>query len=204
MRRKPFRALMLAAAMTVCRPAAAWLIYPDRDAPARTVVEIERPYGDLVAFATLPHPFDRIVRPAGGPKPLLFRWRYSREAVGSAVLEVGAEGRGKIEFEFLARELIDGQRLGAAAVLVARNGTPLHTFYARADTMGGVFDDGTRVFRVSLTVERPPGWWADIGAIDFFYMTYHPMQKLDDAGVWAAMRRAVGNFTKGQGTEQRG
>ena len=49
---------------------------------------------------------------------------------------------------------MDGQRLGAAAVLVARDGTPLHTFYARADTLGGVFDDGTKFHSVKLALER--------------------------------------------------
>ena len=35
-------------------------------------------------------------------------------------------------------------------------------------------------------------------------MTYHPMQKLDDADIQSAMRRAVRRFTRGQGTEQWG
>ena len=86
----------------------------------------------------------------------------------------------------------------------ASDGTPLHTFYARADTLGGVFDDGTKFHRVRLALERPPEWWGKVDAIVFFNMTYHPIQKLDDDGVWAAMQRAVWHFTNGQGTEQRG
>ena len=117
---------------------------------------------------------------------------------------MGEDGQGHIEFEFVARKLIDGQRLGAAAVLVASDGTPLHTFYARADTLGGLFDDGTKFHRVRLDLERKPEWWGKVDAIVFFNMSYHPIQKLDDAGVWAAMQRAVWHFTKGQGTEQRG
>ncbi len=140
-------ATMLAAAITASGPADAWLVYPDRDDPARVIVEIERPYGDVVPFANLPPPFN-VMHSGDGPASLLFRWPYEREAIGSAFLDVGEDGQGAIEFEFVARKLIDGQRLGAAAVLVAKDGTPLHTFYARADTLGGVFDDGTKFHRV--------------------------------------------------------
>jgi hypothetical protein len=204
MRVRLLHAMVLAAALTASRPAGAWLVYPDRDDPDRMVVEIERPYGDVIPFANLPPPFNKVIRSGEGPASLLFRWPYQREAVGSAFLDVDEDGQGHIEFEFFARQLVDGQRLGAAAVLVAGDGTPLHTFYARADTLGGVFDDGTKFHRVRLAVERPPQWWRKVDAIVFFNMSYHPIQKLDDDGVWAAMQRAVWHFTKGQGTEQRG
>lgn len=197
-------AIVLAAAITASGPAGAWLVYPDRDDPARVIVEIERPYGDVVPFANLPAPFNRIIQGGEGPASLLFRWPYQREAIGSAFLDVDQNGQGHIEFEFFARKLVDGQRLGAAAVLIASDGTALHTFYARADTLGGVFDDGTKFHRVRLAIERPREWWLKVDAIVFFNMTYHPIQKLDDEGVWAAMQRAVWHFTKGQGTEQRG
>jgi hypothetical protein len=204
MRVSLLHAIALAAALAASRPAAAWLIYPDRDDPARVIVEIERPYGDRVPFADLPSPFNTVVHGGEGPASLLFRWPYEREAIGSAFLDVDETGQGHIEFEFFARKLVDGQRLGAAAVLVAKDGTALHTFYARADTLGGVFDDGTKFHRVRLAVQRPPEWWRKVDGIVFFNMTYHPIQKLDDEGVWAAMQRAVWHVTNGQGTEQRG
>jgi hypothetical protein len=196
-------ATMLAAALPAGGPAGAWLLYPDRDDPSRWIVEIEQPYGDVVALGSLPKPFSTIVQPDGEAEPLLYRWRYGRQAVGSAVLTVNREGRGTIEFAFFARDLIDGQRLGAAAVLVAEDGTPLHTFYARADSSEGRFADGTAYHRVHLTLDRARHWWQAVDAIAFFNMTYHPLQKLDDEQVWAAMRHAVRRFTKGQGTEQR-
>ena len=204
MRRCLLQAMVLAAALTASGPAGAWLVYPDRDNPDRMVVEIERPYGDIVHFSNLPAPFNKVIHSGEGPASLLFRWPYDRQAVGSAFLDVDEDGQGHIEFEFFARQLVDGQRLGAAAVLVDSSGTALHTFYARADTLGGVFDDGTKFHRVRLAVERPLEWWRKVDAIVFFNMSYHPVQKLDDEGVWAAMRRAVAHFTRGQGTEQRG
>ena len=139
MRSSLLHAMALAAAVTFSGPAGAWLIYPDRDDPDRLIVEIERPYGDRVPFGSLPPPFNRLVRGRAGAQSLVFRWPYEREAIGSAFLDVDQSGVGHIAFEFVARKLVDGQRLGAAAVLVAKDGTPLHTFYARADTLGGVF-----------------------------------------------------------------
>jgi hypothetical protein len=204
MRVSLLHAIALAAALIASSPAGAWLLYPDRDDPARLVVEIERPYGDVVPFGSLPPPFNMLVRGKAGSQSLLFRWPYGREAIGSASLTVDETGLGSIEFEFVARQLVDGQRLGAAAVLVGKDGTPLHTFYARADTLGGVFDDGTKFHSVRLVIERPLEWWRKVDSIVFFNMSYHPIQKLDDQGVWAAMQRAVWHYTKGQGTEQRG
>ena len=190
------------AATMAGQPAGAWLIYPDRDDPSRMIVEIEKPYGDLVPFASLPGRFDTAVQTVQGPETLSYRWRYREAADGMAFLRVDEDGTGTIEFEFRARELVDGQRLGAAAVLVAGDGTPLHTFYARTGT--GSFGNEAKTHRVELSIDRPPDWWRRVTGIAFFYMIYHPLQKLDDDGVWQAMRRAVGHFTKGQGTEQRG
>ena len=97
-------------------------------------MEIEEAYGDLVPFAALPAPFNTAVQTAQGPETLSYRWRYEDEADGLAFLRVDEDGRGIFNFEFQARELIEGRRLGAAAVLVAADGSPLHTFYARTET----------------------------------------------------------------------
>lgn len=200
--RNMIRIMAFAATGAASDPAGAWLIYPDRDDPARLIVEIERPYGDLVPFASLPGRFDTAVQTARGPEVLSYRWRYGKAADGLAFVQVDEDGRGTITFEFRGSELIDGQRLGAAAVLVAEDGTPLHTFYARTEV--GSFAGGAQSHSVRLAIDRPPDWWRRLTGIAFFYMSYHPLQKLDDEGIWQAMRRAVGRFTDGQGTEQKG
>jgi len=197
-------ALTLAALLAAAEPVRAWLLYPDSDDPDRMIVEIERSYGDLVAFRSLPPPFNTVVQSVQGPETFSYLWRYGKDAKGMAFLRVDEDGRGEIEFEFSVRERLEDRRFGAAAVLVAEGGTPLHTFYARADLAEGSFPDGTLRHGVRLSVERPPAWWRNVDAVVFFYMSYYPMQKLDDAGVWRAMRRAVGHFSRGQGTEQRG
>jgi hypothetical protein len=204
MRRAMLWATIMAAALTAGGSARAWLIYTDRDDPSQWVVEIDRPYGEVVALGSLPPPFNTLVQPPGEPQPPIFRWRYGREARGMAIFAADKGGRARIGFEFILREPIEGQRLGAAAVLISGDGTPLHTFYARADTVGGTFAGGARHRHVSLALERPPDWWRGVGSIAFFAMRYYPQQELDDADVWEAMRRAVRNFTKGKGTEQRG
>jgi hypothetical protein len=185
-------------------PAWAWLLYPDQNDPRHMIVEVERPTGDLVALAGLPPPFDTVMGNAGGPEQLTFRWRYGREAVGAGQLLVDDEGRGELRFDFAARPELDDRRFGAAAVLVGKHGLPLHTFYARADFSGGAFPGRTSRHSVTLAIDRPLDWWRGVEAIAFFSMTYYPLQKLDDEGVWRAMRRVVGRFSKGQGTEQRG
>lgn len=204
MRRAMLWAMSMAAALAAGGPASAWLIYPDRDEPLRWVVEIERPYGDVVALGSLPPPFNTLVRSSGGQAPPIFRWLYGRDAEGLAILSVDEDGQGRIGFEFILREPIEGQRLGAAAVLIDGSGTPLHSFYARADTVDGTFPAGARHRHVSLDLRRAPDWWRSVQAIAFFSMRYHPQQELDDEEVWQAMRRAVWKLTKGQGTEQRG
>ena len=204
MRRIHLQAIAVAAVLAASAPAYAWLIYTDRDDPSQWVVEIEQPFGDVVSLRSLPHPFNKVVQPAPLTEPLLYRWRYGREAEGMAYLDVDGSGRGRMEFEFIVREPINGQRLGAAAVLVAKDGTPLHTFYARADTVGDAFAGGARHHHVSMMLERAPEWWGKVDAIAFFNMRYYRQKALSDDEVWAAMRRAVANFSKGQGTEQRG
>lgn len=181
--------------------ARAWLLYTDRDDPARWIVEIEQTYGDVVALTSLPPPLNTLVRQAGAPPVPVFRWRYGREAAGEAVLVIDEHGRGKIDFTFELRQPLDGQRLGAAVVLVAGDGTPLHTFYARTGMMEDAVAAGAQ-HRVGLALERTPSWWRGVSSLAFFSMRYYPQQELDDAEVQEAMRRAVGNFTKGRGSEQ--
>lgn len=185
-------------------PAGAWLLYPDKDDPRHMIVEVERSTGDLVPLAALPPPLGTVTGSSGGPGKLTFRWRYGREAEGAGELLVDGHGRGEMRFDFAARPELDDRRFGAAAVLVGKQGIPLHTFYARADLSRGLFPDHTLRHSVTLRVARPLAWWKGVEAIAFFNMTYYPLQKLDDEAVWRAMRRAVGRFSKGQGSEQRG
>lgn len=192
------------ATVIVAGPARAWLLYPDKADPRHMIVEVERPAGDLVPLAALPPPFDTVMGHSGSPNKLTFRWRYGREAEGAGELLVDGDGRGEMRFDFAARPEMDDRRFGAAAVLVGKQDTPLHTFYVRADLFRGTFSDSTLRHAVTLTMDRPLEWWEGVEAIAFFSMTYYPLQKLDDEGVWRAMRRAVGRFSKGQGTEQRG
>ena len=203
MRRATLFAIALAAAMPAGTSAGAWFLYPDRQDPEKWIVEIEKPYGDVVPLRLLPVAINAPARPATGQPPLLFRWRYGREAEGSAFLALDDSGRGSIEFEFFVREPIDGQRLGAAAVLVAGDGSPLHTFLAQTEAVGVGFEGGMKRQRIRLSLDRSPDWWRNVGAIAFFTMRYYPQQELDDTEVSAAMRRAVENFTQGRGSEQR-
>ncbi len=200
----PLSALAAVAVFVATEPAAAWLLYPDRDNPHHMIVEVEKATGDLVPLRSLPPPFNTVIQSMQGPDAFTFRWRYGKEAEGSAFLRVDEDGQGTIQFDFSARDELDERRFGAAAVLVSEDGMPLHTFYARADLKDGTFGRDGLHHRVSLDVERPPLWWRKVAAINFFSMTYYPLQKLDDEGIWRAMRQAVGNFSKGRGTEQRG
>lgn len=189
------------AAALAAEPAGAWLVYPDRDDPGRLIVEIEEPTGETIPFAALPAPFDTAVQTLQGPDALSYRWRYEREAEGMASLRVDEEGTATMSFAFTSLDMIEGRRLGAAAVLVSEGGAPLHTFYAT--TGADAFADG-KVRRVVLVAQRPPGWWRGVAALSILYMTYHPIRKLDEDEVRQAMRRAVERFTGGRGTEQWG
>lgn len=200
MRRVILCAIVLAAAMSAGKPVGAWLLYPDREDPEKWIAEIEKPYGDVVALRSLP--LNPLTRSTARQKPLSFRWHYDRAAEGRAFLAIDDNGRGSIEFEFLVREPIDGQRLGAAAVLVAGDGTPLHTFLALTDAVGVGFEGGAKHQHIRLSLDRPPNWWGNVGAIAFLTMRYYPQQELDDTEARAAMRRAVQNFTQGRGSEQ--
>lgn len=185
-------------------PAFAFMVYPDRDNPDNLIVLIERPYGDLVEFRMLPKPHDDLVQSKQGPDTFSYRWQYARAPQqGMAFLTVDEDGFGTMHFEFWGEKLADGDTLAAAAVLVDRDGRPLHSFYAKADYDAVAISNGETHRQVRLSVERPPGWWQEVGGITFFYMKYFAQQRPDEAGVWDSMRRAVEIVTRGQGTAQR-
>lgn len=206
MRRAFSLAILMAAVLAgASQPARAWLIYPDRDRPERLIVEIERGYGDVLTLSSFPPPFNSALQMVQGPDRFSFRWSYDRKAQGLAFLRVDGDGRGAMEFRFIDRDFDADGRLGAAVVLVGKDGTPLHTFYARSDLKRRTGPRGSGAFSaVRLDLARPPAWWRDVDRMAFFFMTYHPIQKLDQEGVWRAMRNAVERFTKGEGSEQRG
>jgi hypothetical protein len=181
----------------------AYMLVPDRHDPRNLIVAIEKATGDQVNFATLPPPFNTAMQSAQGPDRFSFRWKYAAGQQGLAYLNVDRRGRGALVFEFSNTEMVDGDCFGAAAVLISKGGRPLHTFYARADVRGKSFAGETDMQRIRLAIERPPGWWEDVGAISFHYMKYARHQELDDAEMWQAMRSVVELFTKGEGSEQR-
>lgn len=194
---------VLTAALAAGEPAAAYTIVPADEEPGRIVVVIERDYGDVVPLRALPSPYDGIVQDSQGPDGLSFRWRQFRSTEqGMAYIHVSPEGAGDMRFEFYGEPLADGDTLGAAAVLVGPDGEAMHTFMARADVEGENFAGGGNLHRVRMEIERPANWWARVEAIAFFYMKYYRVQAPDHEGVWQAMQRAVGRFTKGKGTVQ--
>ena len=203
---------MRALAMTVAGlipaliPAAqslAYMVYPDRNDPQNLILLIERGTGELVKFASLPPPFNVARQSAQGPDRFSFRWRYAPGQFGLAYLNVDERGQGVLTVEFINARMVDGDSFGAAAVLVSKDGRPLHTFYARADVRDGAFEGEKHKQLTRLAIERPLDWWRDVGAISFFYMKYAKYQRLDDAAIWRAMRSVVQIFTKGEGSEQR-
>lgn len=192
-------AIALPALLAAVGTAAAFMIYPDRDNPSNLVVLIERAYGDLVEFRMLPKPYDTAVQAAQGPDSFSFRWKYAREPQhGMAFLTVDEDGLGAVQFEFWGEGLKSGDTLAAAAVLVDKDGKPLHAFYAKGDFVGVSFADGRGRHQVRLFVERGPDWWNRVDGIAFFYMKYFAQQRPDEAGVWESMERAVLFFTKGE------
>lgn len=205
MRRFAFAAAALAAGMLSGGPAAAWLAYPPDDHPDELIVEIDRQVVDVVPLRSLPKPFDAALRHSATAAKLSYRWRYSRTAEGMATLVVDDGGQASLRFGSAARPPLDGVRYGAAVVLLAEDGTPLHTFYAlaAAATLTGT-DAAVVRRRLELRLARPPAWWRSVAAIAVLKMSYHPLQKLDEQETWRAMRRAAWHFTGGRGTEQRG
>ena len=199
-------AMTVAALIPVLIPAAqshAYMVYPDRKNPQNLILLIERGTGDLVKFASLPPPFNVARQSAQGPDRFSFRWRYAPGQFGLAYLNVDERGQGVLTVEFINARMVDGDSFGAAAVLVSKDGRPLHTFYARADVRDGAFEGETDKQRTRLAIKRPLDWWRDVGAISFFYMKYAKYQRLDDAAIWRAMRSVVRIFPKGEGSEQR-
>jgi hypothetical protein len=194
---------VLVAMIAAVGPASAYTVIPDRDDPDRLIVLIEKPYGDLVAFGTLPPPFNNVVQTLQGPDRLSFRWRYGRSREeGLSWLHVDEDGKATIHFEFRGGETVGEDTLGAAAVLVDGEGRALHSFYARGDFGRDASTESVRR-RVSMSVERPGDWWRRVEGIAYFHMRYHKQRNLDEGEQWQAMRRAVWRFTSGAGTEQR-
>jgi len=202
MRRGLLRVLIVAAAGGVSSQAGAWLLYPDDEKPERIIVEIERAFGEVVPLKALPPPFNSALQTAQGPDTLSFRWRYNPRAQGMAFLRVNAAGDGVLTFRFAVHPVLEGERFGAAAVMVGQDGRALHSFYARAD-VGEDTGRATARRGAVMALSRPPDWWRRVDGIHFFFMHYHPVQKLDDAGSWRAMQTAVRRITKGEGSEQR-
>jgi hypothetical protein len=195
---------VLIATLAVVAPASAYTVVPDRDDPDRLIVVIEKPYGDLVSFGTLPPPFNKVVQTLQGPDRLSFRWRYGRSSEeGLSYLHVDEDGKATIHFEFRGGETAGEDTLGAAAVLVDGEGRALHSFYAKAKFPSKAAADGEKLRRMSLSVERPADWWREVDGIAYFYMRYPKQRNLGEGGEWRAMRRAVWRFTGGVGTEQR-
>lgn len=202
------RVLPLCLALAFAAPASpslAWLLYPDRERPERLIVEIERSFGDAVPLRRLPSPFDTALQEEQGPDALSFRWRYDRQAQGLAFLRVDSEGRGALELRFADRNFTPGGRLGAAVVLAGKDGEAMHTFYVRSVRNPRPGPRGSGGFSAArLELSRPPAWWREVDEMIFFFMIYHPIQKLDQEGMWRAMRNAVERITDGKGTSQRG
>ena len=201
MRRSLLRAAGLLVAGLVGEPAMAWLLYPDGERSQRVIVEIERSFGETVPLKALPPPYHSIVQEAQGVDGLSFRWRYGPHAQGLAFVRVDGEGDGAIAFRFAAERVLAGERLGAALVLVGRDGAALHSFYARAD-LDAQRQAGDRQSAV-IELSQPLDWWRQVDGLTVFFMTYHPIQKLDDDAVWTAMRTAVHRITKGEGGESK-
>ncbi|MGE0500052.1 MAG: hypothetical protein AB7I79_00195 [Rhizobiaceae bacterium] len=182
-------------AVLATSPAAAYMIYPDRDDPDEVVVRIEQAYGDLVPFRVLPRPFDRPTEAAQGPGRLTYRWTYPRSPRhGLAFLSVDEDGVGTMQFEFEGSQLSDGDTLAAAAVLVDGKGQALHTFLARALVTGEDRFEGGARHVLRLAVEQPPHWWRSVDGVAFLYMSYKADRELGDDGILNAMRRAVRHF----------
>ena len=193
-------ASILAAAMLAAGPANAWLLYPDRDDPTLTIVEIEKSTGETVAISALPVPFASA--PESERRNPVFLWSYERLANAQAFFLVDERGTGKFQLEFAAREQSQELRFGAVVVMIGNDDTALHAFYARADLAKGAFPNGTLRYEIDFSIDRPPHWWQSVTKITFFKMTYYPIQDLDDGAVWQAMHRAVEHVTKGQGSKQ--
>jgi hypothetical protein len=197
--------ILLIAACAQAGPAAAYMIVPTDEDPQRIVVEIDRDFGDRVPLRVLPAPYQDIVQTRQGPERLSFRWQYFRSSEqGLFYIHVDEAGAGQARFEFAGPRLADGDTLGAAAVLVDAAGQPMHTFLAKADVAGEMFEGGERFHRVAIGLDRPPEWWRSVDAVIFLNMKYYRQQRPEGDAVWMAMERAVRHAAGGLGTSQRG
>jgi hypothetical protein len=202
-----FSVLAWLAPLGFAAPADAYMLVPDVHGPGIVAVLIEREYGDIVELSYLPKPHDRLATASAEANGLAFYWFYRRipqsggpQAHGRFLIDVDAAGKAIIHFDFFGRELAEGAVYAAAAALLGRDRRAIHTFYARAETEGGGFDENHG--RVALALQRSPAWWNEVSAIAFFYMQYPHAGELGETGVGHAMRRAVARLTGGEGVEQ--
>jgi uncharacterized membrane protein len=201
---RPILIAALVAGLLSATSAAAYTIVPADDETGRIFVHVERDYGDLVPLSALPPPFNQIVQTAQGPDGLTFRWRYFRsDEDGVFYIRVDEDGVGTATFGFNDPEPAAGDRLGAAAVFVDRQGHAMHAMLVRADVMAGQDDAAAQSFEAEVAVDRAPDWWREVDAIAFLMMKYYEQQAPSDEGVWEAMQRAVVRFTEGRGTSER-
>lgn len=200
------RPILTAAAMAVAATALsaqAYTIVPGEE-PGRIFVLVERDLGDPVPLSALPPPFDTIVQTMQGPDRLSFHWRYFRsDEDGLFYIRVDEDGIGTATFAFNDPEPVAGDRLGAAAVLVNREGHAVHSMLARANVDEGAAGREGASYQAEIALDREPAWWREVETIAFLNMKYYEQQAPSDEGVWQAMHRAVERFTEGRGTSER-
>lgn len=185
-------------------PASAYTLVPGEDQPGRIFVLIERDYGDVVPLSALPPPYNSIVQTRQGPEALSFHWRYFRsDEDGLFYIRVDEDGTGIATFGFNDPEPAAGDRLGAAVVLVGRDGNPMHSMLVRADVERDSEGSPGHSHEAEIVLDREPDWWLKVDALAFLNMKYYEQQAPSDEGVWDAMERAVERFTKGAGTSER-
>lgn len=185
-------------------PAGAYIIVPADDQSGRIHVHVERDYGDVVPLEALPPPFNQIVQTAQGPEGLIFRWRYFRsDEDGLFFIRVDEDGAGTASFGFNDPDPVPGDRLGAAVVLVGRDGQAMHSMLVRANVEHDAGGSPRQGYAAQVALDREPQWWQEIDALAFLVMKYYQQQAPDDEGVWRAMERAVLRFTEGKGTSER-
>lgn len=190
MLRKPARALLIAA-LTASTPGHAFMIVPSETAPGGYVVGVEADLGDRVPIAALPTAFQNPADPVW-QKGLSFQWRYFRSSEsGTALVALDEAGKPTLAVEFAGDNLADGDTLGMAIGLTGTNGAALHMVYVAAVVDGVTFHPGSPRHRVRATIDFEPARWGEVDGFVVFTMKYYALQKLDPAGVAAAMRRAV-------------
>jgi hypothetical protein len=196
--------LALVAGQWLAGAASAYTIVPADDQSSRIYVIVERDYGDLVPLSALPPPFHTIVQMQQGPDALSFRWRYFRsDEDGVFFIRVDEDGAGTASFGFNDPQPVAGDRLGAAVVLVGRDGQAMHSMLVRANVRHDAGGTPRQSHAAQVALDREPHWWREVDALAFLTMKYYEQQAPDDEGVWRAMERAVQRFTEGEGTSER-